>query len=95
MGWDVGVGGESQGFVRWEEPEVKVIIGGDGERAEKAAGLKGDEMSRCGSAEERSTRGMSGAWQGGVLAREKASGWVNAKLRFVVQPLSGAHESLQ
>lgn len=90
-------GGESQGFVRWEAPEVKVIIGGDGERTEKAAGLKGDEMSRCGGAEERSTRGMSGACQegGGMLARGKASGWVNAKLRFVVQPLSGAHESLQ
>lgn len=61
-------GGGSQGFVRWEAPEVKVIIGGDGERAEKAVGLKGDEMSRCGSAEERSTRGMSGAWQGGGVA---------------------------
>lgn len=64
MGWEVG-GVESQGFVRWEAAEVKVIIGGNGERAEKAAGLKGDEMSRCGSAEERSTRGMSGAWRGG------------------------------
>lgn len=58
-------GGRGQGFVRWEAAEVKVIIGGNGERAEKAAGLKGDEMSRCGSAEERSTRGMSTAWRAG------------------------------
>lgn len=55
MGWDVGEGGERGVFVLWEAPEVKVIIGGGGERVEKAAGLKGNEMSRCGSAEERST----------------------------------------
>lgn len=56
-------------------PELKVIIGGDGERAQEAAEAeKGDEMRLCGGAEERSTRGDERRLAGGAGTRGRHPG---------------------